>query len=150
MDTDEKTVAKKTAKKEKAPAKAAPSRRKTREDNQPAPPKLKLLFTVVPRQRAELYEALIEQFDVNMQLTLNADGTAKKEMLAYLGLNDTSKALIISVIREDKCDAALKYLEEKFHTVKNGWGIAFTSPMTSIIGVAIYQFLSNNSDKTGG
>ena len=35
-------------------------------------------------------------------------------------------------------------LENKFHTLKNGKGIAFTIPMSSVIGVAIYRFLSNH------
>ena len=41
----------------------------------------------------------------------------------------------------------MSMLDEKFKTVKNGKGIAYTVPMSSTIGVLIYQFLSN---KTGG
>ena len=109
-----------------------------------APQKLKLLFTVVNRQKAEFYMDLLQSFDVNMQLAMLAQGTAKTEMLNYLGLVDTEKAVIISVIQNDKVKDALKMLEEKFSTIKNGKGIAYTVPMTSTIGVAIYQFLCNN------
>jgi hypothetical protein len=35
---------------------------------------------------------------------------------------------------------------EKFRTVKGGKGIAYTVPISSTIGVAIYQFLSNTSN----
>ncbi len=111
------------------------------------PPKLKLLVSIVDRKKADLYLALIEGFGVNMQLSLAAQGTASTEMLSYLGLSDSDKAVIFSVIREDQADAALRYLEDKFRTIKNGKGIAFTVPMTSVIGVAIYQFLSNNGGK---
>ena len=38
----------------------------------------------------------------------------------------------------------LQMLEEKFQTIKHGKGIAFTIPMSSVIGVAIYRFLSNH------
>ena len=38
-------------------------------------------------------------------------------------------------------------LEEKFHKIKNGKGIAYTVPLTSTIGVAIYQFLSNTQSR---
>ena len=110
----------------------------------PLPPKLKLLITVVNREKAELYLALLQSFEVNMQLATAAQGTASTEMLRLLGLHESDKAVIFSVIRENRADAALRYLEEKFHTIKNGKGIAFTVPMTSVIGVAIYQFLSNN------
>ena len=90
---------------------------------------------------------LLQSFDVNMQMTMAAWGTASTEMLTYLGLTSSEKALIISVIKEDMEKAALNTLEEKFNTIKNGKGIAYTVPMTSTIGVAIYQFLSNNPTK---
>ena len=64
-------------------------------------------------------------------------------MLNMLGLNN-HKAVIISVIREDLTDTILKVLEEKFQTIRNGKGIAFAVPMSSVIGVNIYRFLSNN------
>ena len=73
-----------------------------------------------------------------------ASGTASSDMLTYLGLTDTDKTVIFSVIREDNEDGVLRFLEDKFRTVKNGKGIAFTMPMTGVIGVAIYQFLSNS------
>ena len=142
-----------TKKKAPAPRKKTPAVRKTEprprrraSQNEPTPPKLKLLITIVNRQRAELYAALLQSFEVNMQMYLLAQGTASSEMLEYLGLSDSNKSVLLSVIREDKCDAALKFLDEKFHTIKNGRGIAFTVPLTSVIGVAIYQFLSSASE----
>ncbi|MBQ4064579.1 MAG: hypothetical protein IJD10_00615 [Clostridia bacterium] len=108
------------------------------------PPKLKLLITIVNRHKADLYLGLIQGFGVNMQLSMAASGTASTEMLRMLGLTDSDKAVIFSVICEDRADGALKYLEEKFRTIKNGKGLAFTVPMTGVVGVAIYQFLSNN------
>jgi len=109
-----------------------------------APQKLKLLITVVNRSKAEFYMDLLQSFEVNMQLAMAAQGTAKTEMLNMLGLVDNEKAVILSAIRADKATEALNALDEKFKTIKNGKGIAYTIPMTSTIGVAIYQFLCNN------
>jgi len=108
--------------------------------------KLELLVTVVNRAKGEFYADLIQSFDVNMQLFCLGKGTARAEVLRYLGLADTQKAVIFSVIRKDKVENALSVLGEKFNTIKNGKGIAFTVPMSSIIGVAIYGFLSDNRD----
>ena len=108
-----------------------------------APRRLSLLITVVNRNKAEFYADLIQSFEVNMQLITAASGTASTEVLHYLGLTETDKSVIFSIIREDKVSAALSALEEKFKTIKNGKGIAFTTPMSGTIGVAIYQFLSN-------
>lgn len=108
------------------------------------PPKLKLLVTVVNRSKTELFLDLISGYECNMQLSVNASGTASTDMLSYLGLVGSDKAVIFSVIRENREDEILKMLSEKFDTVKNGKGIAYTMSLTSVIGVAIYRFLSNN------
>lgn len=117
-----------------------------KEQNQPpmlAPYKLKLLVTVVNRNKAEFYTDLLQSFEVNFQTAMTARGTANRETLRLLGLADSEKTVIFSVIREDQCDKALSTLEEKFKSIKNGKGIAYTVPMTGTVGVAIYRFLSN-------
>ena len=108
-----------------------------------APRKLMLLVTVVNRDKAEFYADFIQSFEVNLQTTMAASGTANTETLRYLGLTETDKSVIFSIIREDRAPAALQALEGKFKTIKNGKGIAYTIPMTGTIGVAIYRFLSN-------
>ena len=116
--------------------------------NESAIKKLKLLFTVVDRPKAEFYMDVLSQFDVNCQMVTNGMGTAKSELHNMLGLN-IHKAVILSVIREDNTEAIIKCLEEKFATIKNGKGIAFAVPLSSIIGVNNYRFLSNNRLKKG-
>ena len=108
-----------------------------------APQKMKLLFTVVNREKAEFFVDLLQNFEINMQMILAASGTADANILHYLGLAESEKAVILSVIREDRVKDAMNALDERFKTVKNGKGIAYTVPMTSTIGVAIYQFLAN-------
>lgn len=115
----------------------------TQYDTPIAPRKLKLLVTVVNREKAEFYTDLIQSFEVNFQTSMNARGTASKETLRLLGIGESDKTVIFSVIREDMCDKALSELEHKFKTIRNGKGIAYTVPMTGTIGVAIYRFLSN-------
>lgn len=125
--------------------KAAPVSKKR--EPMAAPDKMLILFTIVNRKKGDFYADLIQSYEVNMQMILSAHGTADREALALLGLTDSEKAVIISVIRRDAAKEALDMLEEKFRTVKNGKGIAYTVPMSSTIGVLLYQFLSN---KTGG
>ena len=38
----------------------------------------------------------------------------------------------------------IEVLEEKFNTIRNGKGICFAVPLSSVIGVNLYQFLSDN------
>lgn len=118
--------------------------KKTEKINTSGIKKLKILVTIVDRSKALFYTDLLEQFEVNMQMVLYGKGTANTEMLNLLGLAESEKAVILSVVREDKIQEITETLQEKFEKVKNGKGIAYTIPMKSIIGVSIYQFLSNN------
>ena len=111
--------------------------------NESAIKKLKLLFTVVDRSKAEFYLDVLSQFEVNFQMVTGGIGTAQSELIELLGLN-IHKAVILSVVREDMVEPIIKCLETKFETIKNGKGIAFAVPLSSVIGVNMYQFLSNN------
>ena len=106
--------------------------------------RLKLLCVIVNREKAEFYIDLVSGFEVNLQAAMLARCTADTEMLNLLGLDNNDKAVILGVIREDRTEAALDALKSKFETIKNGKGIAFTVPLTSTIGVAVYRFLANN------
>ena len=111
--------------------------------NDSAIKKLKLLITVVDRQKGEFYLDVISQFEVNSQLVVGGLGTANSDLIELLGLN-IHKAVILSVVREDLVDDVMNCLEEKFRTVRNGKGICFAVPLSSVIGVNLYQFLSDN------
>lgn len=106
--------------------------------------KLKILITVIDRSKTLFYVDLLEQFEVNVQMVLFGKGTANSQMLDLLGLAESDKSVILSYIREDKVKDAMDTLSEKFKTVKNGKGIAYTIALDSIIGVSIYQLLSND------
>ena len=111
--------------------------------NESAIKKLKVLFTIVDRNKGEFYMDVISQFEVNWQMALQGKGTATSELVDLLGLN-IHKAVILSVVREDQVEPIMHTLEDKFVTIKNGKGVAFAVPMSSIIGVNLYQFMSNN------
>ena len=111
--------------------------------NDSAIKKLKLLFTIVDRPKAEFYLDVLSQFDVNFQMAVGGLGTANSELVELLGL-EPHKAVILSVMRENMVEEAMNCLEEKFTTIRNGRGIAFAVPLSSVIGVNLYQFLSDN------
>jgi len=111
--------------------------------NESAIKKLKLLFTVVDRPKGEFYLDVISQFDVNCQLVTGGLGTATSELVELLGL-EPHKAVILSVVREDMVEGIMNCLEDKFRTIRNGKGISFAVPLSSVIGVNLYQFLSDN------
>ena len=113
--------------------------------NDSAIKKLKLLFTIVDRPKGEFYLDVISQFDVNCQMAMGGLGTATSELVELLGL-EPHKAVILSVIREDMVDAVMNTLEDKFETIRNGKGVAFAVPLSSVIGGKLYRFLSDRRE----
>ncbi|MDE7464091.1 MAG: hypothetical protein K2M48_03585 [Clostridiales bacterium] len=117
---------------------------KTKKPTGVAHDKLELLFTIVNRSKAEFYVDLLEEYGINIQLVVPGKGTADASMLSLFGLTDSDKGGIIGVINENKIHDALDALDTKFQTVRNGKGIAYTVPLSGVIGTLIYRFLTNN------
>ena len=111
--------------------------------------KLKLLITVVDREKGEFYMDVISQFPVNLQMLLSGKGTATSEVVSLLGLNN-QKSVILSLVRDDLMEDLMNTLEDKFQTVKNGRGVAFAVPLSSVIGANLYRFMSDNRMQLGG
>lgn len=109
-----------------------------------APEKLELLVTIVHAKRANYFASVIRDSEANLQLITQASGTSRKAIMDYLGLNQASRVAIFSVVREDKLHDLLDILQEKFTTVKDGGGVAVTVPLSSVIGLLSYGFLSND------
>ena len=120
---------------------------KKKKEGLEAPKKIKLLVTIVQRNKADFYTSVIESFDVNYQTIIYAKGTAPSDIVKVLGLQETDKAIILSYVPEDKVSLILNSLEDKYFNKRNGKGVAFSVPMSSLIGVLVYQFLGNMKEE---
>ncbi|MBQ9383514.1 MAG: hypothetical protein IJT87_04705 [Ruminiclostridium sp.] len=126
------------------------TQRSTPAQGSSAPIKLELLITIVDKNKAEFYIDLIQSYDVNFQFSEPARGTAKAEILDYLGLADTDKTVIFSVVRSDRLDELMYVLDMKFRTIKNGKGVSVSVPFSSMIGTSVYTFLCNAAEPVWG
>ena len=108
-----------------------------------APMKLELLLAIVRNDKAAFYSSLIQSHQANLQLTVPAKGTTHL-ILDYLGLTEKPKSLVVSVVRADQAAGLIDLLDQTFQKGKGYKGIAFTIPMTSVIGTLVYGFLSND------
>ena len=108
-----------------------------------APMKLELLMAVVHNDKAAYFSSLIQSHQANLQLTVPAKGTTHL-ILNYLGFTDQPKSLVMSVVRADQAAGLIDLLDRTFQKGKGYKGIAFTVPMTSVVGTLVYGFLSND------
>ena len=138
-----KKVSDKTKVKEIAKKVTSKSKKEIESTGLEAPKKLKILVTIVERSKSDFYLSALEGFDVNMQTLVYAKGTASKEIAGLVGLNDDNKAMILSIVKEEKIKEILATYEDKYFKTKRGKGVAFTIPISSVIGVMVYKFLLN-------
>ena len=108
-----------------------------------APERLVLLVTVVNKGKGTFFADLLRTFDVNLQMSFVGSGTARSDLIELLGLKDDRRSVLFSVVRAERVDAILAALEDRFRSVNGGTGIAFTIPLSSVIGKLSYGFLSN-------
>ena len=111
--------------------------------NNIAPVKLEMLIAIVHNDKAAYYQSIIQSHQANLQLTVPAKGTTHL-ILDYLGLAERPKTLIVSLVRADEADDLFAVMQEQFLKGKDYKGLAFTIPLTSVIGTLVYGFLSND------
>lgn len=102
---------------------------------------LSILITIVKLGKVDYYLDLIHDFEVNMQMTMIGNGTTNSTVFKEkIG----SKGVIFSFILDENIPKIMKILDEKFKSVNDGKGVSYSIPLTSVMGVSIYNFLSNN------
>ena len=107
---------------------------------------LYLMTTIVDRKIAPKYIELYKENDLNVMFLSLGFGTAANEILDYLGLDTTEKAVAVSVLEEHSWIEIKKQLEKKLKIDAPGGGIAFIVPLSSIGGKKTLQFLLESQD----
>ena len=107
---------------------------------------LYLTTTIVDRKNGAKYEKLYKDGGINVTFTALGAGTARGDVLDYLGLEGTEKTVIFSVLEEDGWLKLKKDLRHKMRIDAPGGGIAFTIPLSSIGGRRTLQFLLNKDE----
>ena len=98
-----------------------------------------LLITITDRSRAEEFSAWFEEQGIPMVLTVMGRGTATTEILDYLGLEATEKAVLFCAARHSP-RMVRKAARELWLDVP-GRGILMTVPINSIGGAAAKDYL---------
>lgn len=105
------------------------------------PKKIKLIITIVNRGNGEKITNLYKEDNIQYNLICLGRGTANSEILDYLGLGETEKDIVLSVVHEENVQSVMQKLNGKFNFSKPGNGIAFTIPISSVDGIATLDYI---------
>ena len=107
---------------------------------------LNLMITIVDRKDLNRYMEVYQNNDLHVAFLALGHGTASNEMLDYLGLDSSQKAVSFSVIEESSWLKVKKQMEKKLKIDAPGGGISFIVPLGSVGGMKQLQFLLETED----
>lgn len=100
-----------------------------------------LMTTIADRNNGKKYLDLYKQEGINVMYVTMGQGTARGDILDYLGLESSEKVVMYSFLEMDKWKAVKKDLQKKIQIDAPGEGIAYIVPLSSIGGRRTLQFL---------
>lgn len=106
------------------------------------PRRIKALFTIVDRGLGKKVTELCQSMGVTYNLCFMGKGTANSDILNCLGLGETKKDVILSVVLEEKLPDVFNAFQKQLKLDKPGGGIAFAIPIMSVGGPITLQYIS--------
>lgn len=105
---------------------------------------LYFMTTIMNRNLIKKYPSLYKEDGMQVMFITLGRGTASGDVLDYLGLEATEKAVVFSILEESTWQKTKRDLQQKFQIDAPGGGIAFIVPLSSIGGKKTLQFLTSN------
>lgn len=111
---------------------------------------LSLMITIIGRDRLAEFIRTYHREQVTVNLIALGYGTAGSDILSYLGLENSQKAVCFSVITEGCWHTVKRALERELRIDVPGTGIAFTVPLSSVGGYRALAFLTDGQNYEKG
>jgi len=102
-----------------------------------------LFITIVNFGQSKFIENIFQNCKASASFVQLGTGTANREALDILGIENNGKDVIYSIVSEDKQDEIKKELAAFFVMNKKTRGITMTIKLDSMIGVTLYKFFTN-------
>lgn len=92
---------------------------------------MNLLMVICDRKKTPKIISLLNEKNLKYHISFYGKGTADNEMLAYLGLAESDKEVVVSFVKKEQTLEIMEQLE-KHPLIINEGAVAFTVPLDSI------------------
>ena len=92
----------------------------------------KLLVSIIQPKDAQLLAETINDISRSLSIAVAAEGTARSNLIDYLGLGSPEKTVVFSIIPEVLEKKIMSKISSELKMYMVGRGIAFLIPLTSI------------------
>ena len=106
-----------------------------------------VVFAIVNSGYADDVMDIAREQGVRGGTILNARGVVKEEAAAFFGITlHQDKEILMMVVEKSIRDNVLNAIYKQMGMDKKARGIAFAIPLSSVIGVNLYRFLSDRRE----
>lgn len=111
-------------------------------EDRPNLSKLYLYVTIVNSGLGKSIIKLFESIGCSAQFVNVGSGTASEQVKKVLNITSNQKEIVFSIVRETSLETVEEEIGAFFVVNKKNKGIGFAIPLTSVMGVRVYKFLS--------
>lgn len=105
-----------------------------------------IMTTIIDRKNSKKYLDLYKKDKLEVMYITLGEGTARGDILDYLGLEASEKMVIFNFVQQQDWMLTKKNLQRKLQIDAPGEGIAFLVPLSSIGGKRTLQFLLDRQE----
>lgn len=105
-----------------------------------------IMTTIIDRKNSKKYIDLYKKDKLEVMYITLGEGTARGDILDYLGLEASEKMVIFNFVQQNDWMLTKKNLQRKLQIDAPGEGIAFLVPLSSIGGKRTLQFLLDRQE----
>lgn len=105
-----------------------------------------IMTTIIDRKNSKKYLDLYKKDELEVMYITLGEGTARGDILDYLGLEASEKMVIFNFVQQHDWMLTKKNLQRKLQIDAPGEGIAFLVPLSSIGGKRTLQFLLDRQE----
>ena len=110
--------------------------------------RIRLMVIILDRGKGARAAELFASYGLPLHYGTPGRGTANSELLDYLGLGETEKDVVFSLVTGCTIPGLLQAAGEKLQLATPGKGILFTIPLSAVSGAAA-RFINSQAHRTG-
>ena len=110
--------------------------------------RIRLMVIILDRGKGARAAGLFASYGLPLHYGTPGRGTANSELLDYLGLGETEKDVVFSLVPGCTIPGLLQAAGEKLQLATPGKGILFTIPLSAVSGAAA-RFINSQAHRTG-
>ena len=111
-------------------------------------PRPKMLVSIINHEDELRMKEVLDDCSIALAFTFAGTGTAHSAVLDYLGIGQTEKSVLCSLIPESDEDIILREIRTKMALYRVGRGISFTIPLSGISEIVAKGLTGAATEKT--